>query len=103
MFKIVPSSQVPVSKEPVRLGAPDFTYPDLAFVTQYSANISLFMNSVVLRTALLNSKEFLEKNLAIKIIDMSVSKEETKVEEKPKPKPKPKAVKKPAPGEVEWK
>lgn len=102
MFKIVESSRVPLSKEPVRLGAPDYTYPDLAFITSFSSHLALYMNSIVLRESLLNSAQFLEENLKIRIVDLT--KEVVPVKTAPVKKTKPKPVEKPkGPGEVEWK
>jgi hypothetical protein len=70
MFKIKAASEVPGAKQRVIVGSPDNTYPDIVFSTDFSRDIILSMNSVVLRTALLNSIEFLEKNLKIKIVDL---------------------------------
>ena len=101
MFKIKAASEVPGAKQRVIVGSPDHTYPDIVFATEFSRDIILSMNSVVLRVALLNSKELLEKFLKLKIVDLTLP--ETVVN-KPKPekviktKEKVKGVK-----ELEWK
>jgi hypothetical protein len=74
MFKIKKANEVPARKEKVLIGAPDHTVPDLVFTTEFSRDIILSMNSTVLKTALLNSKEFLEDYLEIKIVDLNTSK-----------------------------
>jgi len=99
MYKIKASSEVAARKTPVQLGAPDNTYPDLVFTTEFSSDIILSMNSIVLRDALLRSKEFLAKYLKIEVVDLVVKKQE----------PTPtvtvvkKTQKKKTVGEVEWK
>ena len=101
MFKIKAASEVPGAKQRVIVGSPDHTSPDIVFATEFSRDIILSMNSVVLRVALLNSKELLEKFLKLKIVDITLP--ETVVN-KPKPekviktKEKVKGVK-----ELEWK
>jgi hypothetical protein len=100
MFKIKPATEVAARKVAVIVGSPDYTYPDLVFTTEFSRDLIMTMNSVVLRTALLNSVELLEKYLKIKVIDLNKKQEEPK-KEKTKIKKDPK---KPVePGEVEWK
>jgi len=94
MFKIKPASDVVARKGPVYLGAPDYTYPDVVFTTEFSKDIIVPMNSIVLRTALLNSAAFLEKFLKVKVVDVASVQAEPKVV-KPK--------KKKSAGEVEWK
>lgn len=74
MFKIKKANEVPARKEKVLIGAPDYTVPDLVFTTEFSRDIILSMNSTVLKTALLNSKELLEQYLKIKIVDLNASK-----------------------------
>jgi transketolase len=74
MFKIKKASEVVARKERVLLGAPDYTKPDLVFTTDFSRDIILSMNSTVLKTALLNSKELLEQHLKIKIVDLNETK-----------------------------
>jgi len=102
MYKIKPASEVAARKQVVQLGAPDNVYPDLVFTTDFSRDIILSMNSIVLRTALLNSKEFLESVLKIKVVDVSRT-VVAKQEEKPKVEPLKKVQKKKTVGEVEWK
>jgi hypothetical protein len=101
MYKIKPASEVAARKQIVQVGAPDNTYPDLVFTTEFSRDIILSMNSMVLRSALLNSKEFLESILKIKVVD--VSKVLVKEEEKPKVEVVKKTTKKKTVGELEWK
>jgi hypothetical protein len=74
MFKIKKANEVVARKERVLIGAPDHTTPDLVFTTDFSRDIILSMNSTVLKTALLNSKELLEQYLKIKIVDLSTTK-----------------------------
>ena len=100
MFKIKPASEVVARKERVIVGSPDYTYPDVVFTTDFSRDIVLSMNSIVLRTALLNSVEFLEKYLKIKVTDLNAKQPEVKKEIK---KPKKEIKKQIEPGEVEWK
>lgn len=100
MFKIKPASDVVARKERVFVGSPDYTYPDLVFTTEFSRDIVLSMNSIVLRTALLNSVELLEKYLKIKVVDLASKETETKKEVKKTKKETKKIVE---PGEVEWK
>ena len=99
MYKIKPSSEVAAKKLPVQLGAPDYTYPDLVFTTEFSRDIILPMNSIVLRDALLQSKEFLAKYLKIEVVDLAVKKPEPTQEVKVVKK----TQKKKTAGEVEWK
>jgi len=97
MFKIKYAKDVPARVERVLLGAPSYTTPDLVFTTEFSRDIIISMNSSVLKTALLNSKELLEKYLGIKV---------TEVNPVPVTKPAKKSVKEQKPkGEtkLEWK
>lgn len=71
MFKIKKASDVVARKEPVLIGAPAHTKADIVFTTDFSRDIILSMNSTVLKTALLNSKEFLEQFLKVKVIDLN--------------------------------
>jgi hypothetical protein len=104
MFKIKAAVDVPARKQPVFIGAPDFTYPDLVFTTSFSADTVLSMNSMVLRTALIASAEFLEKNLKIKIIDLKEEKKQEIKEEVKQPVVKEvKPIKKKTAGDVQWK
>lgn len=101
MYKIKIANEVAARKTPVILGSPDNTYPDLVFTTAFSNDIIIPMNSVVLRTALINSKSLLEKFLKIKIVDLN----EPVAKPAPAPKaeePKKKPIKK-EPGKLEWK
>jgi hypothetical protein len=99
MYKIKASSEVAARKLPVQLGSPDYTYPDLVFTTEFSRDIILPMNSIVLRDALLQSKEFLAKYLKIEVVDLAVKKQEPT----PAVKVVKKTQKKKTVGEVEWK
>lgn len=74
MFKIKKANEVPAKKERVLIGSPSYTVPDLVFTTEFSRDIILSMNSTVLKTALLNSKELLEKYLKIKVVDLTEQK-----------------------------
>lgn len=71
MFKIKKASDVAARKEPVFIGSPAHTKADLVFTTDFSRDIILSMNSTVLKTALLNSKELLEQFLKVKVIDLN--------------------------------
>ncbi len=101
MFKIKIASDVPARKQPVFLGAPDNTYPDLVFTTDFSKDVIIPMNSIVLRTALLNSAIFLEQYLKIKVIDLAGVQVEKEIKKEVVKELKPK--KKKTVGEVEWK
>lgn len=101
MYKIKAATEVPGPKQRVIVGSPDNTYPDIVFATDFSRDIILSMNSVVLRTALLNSKEFLEKYLKLKISVVNEKQSETikpKVEKVSTKQAKTKSGK-----ELEWK
>lgn len=101
MYKIKAASDVPGPKQRVIIGSPQNTYPDIVFATDFSRDIILSMNSVVLREALLNSKEFLEKFLKLKITELNVKEPETikpKIEKVSKQLSKTKGGK-----ELEWK
>jgi hypothetical protein len=86
MFKLKRSKDVPGYKNPVRVGAPDYTNPDIIITTTFSSVIYQELNSIVLKTALLNSKELLEQYLGLKITEIKpkVKKEVKTKEESPK-------------------
>lgn len=100
MYKIKKAIEVAAKKQAVLIGAPDYTQPDLVFTTDFSRDIILSMNSTVLKTALLNSKEFLEQYLRVKVIDLNEVKSVA-----PKKQPKKQPVSAPKEGEkkLEWK
>ncbi len=103
MYKIKIAGDVAARKQPVLIGSPDHVYPDLVFTTAFSSDIILPMNSVVLRTALINSKSLLEQFLKIKIVDLNAPVENATPVAKPKAEePKKKPIKK-EPGKLEWK
>lgn len=97
MFKIKRANEVTAKKERVFIGTPDYTVPDLVFTTEFSRDIILSMNSSVLKTALLNSKELLESYLKIKIVEVT-DKPVKKTMKKPISKVNEEGVKK-----LEWK
>ena len=97
MFKIKFAKDVPAKVERVYLGAPSYTTPDLVFTTEFSRDIIISMNSSVLKTALLNSKELLESYLGVKVTEVNVVPEKKSVK-KPVKEPKPKGETK-----LEWK
>ena len=72
-FKIQFSSTVPQSFQSIFLGYPEpaTMVPDLCFVClgKYEA---IPINSIILREALLNSKDFIKNYLRLDITDMSV-------------------------------
>lgn len=97
MFKIKFAKDVPARVERVILGAPSYTTPDLVFTTEFSRDIIISMNSSVLKTALLNSKELLESYLGVKVTEVSAV---------PEKKPVKKTVKESKPkgeSKLEWK
>jgi hypothetical protein len=88
MYSFQRSENVPGVKQPIRMGYPENTYPDVCLCTDTSLNNYIPLNSAMLRDALLNSKQLLE-SMGLKVVDVKAAKE---VAEAMKPKPKAKAV-----------
>lgn len=89
MYKIISAVETPMPKQPVKLGYPDHTYPDIVFVNTFSSQNYIPFNSMLLRDLLLTNKEVILKIAGVIIKDANevevkkeVKKKET-VEKKP--------------------
>jgi len=90
MYSFQRSENVPGVKQPVRMGYPENTYPDICLCTDTSLHNYIVLNSAILRDALLNSKQLLE-SMGLKVVDVKAAQEMAKII-KSKPKPKAKEV-----------
>lgn len=72
MYKLKHASEVPIRGNVVRTGLPvyDHTLPNIAIVSANNME-PLHLNAVMLRIALLNSPEFVEKYLGLKVENIS--------------------------------
>lgn len=85
MFIVDLSTRIPIAKHQIAQAYPNIqaSYPDICIANTDSGN-GILLNSIMLREALLSSKDFLQKYLGLVV-------EEYKEPEKPQPK---KSVKK---------
>lgn len=90
MYSFQRSENVPGVKQPVRMGYPENTYPDICLCTDTSLHNYIALNSAMLRDALLNSKQLLE-SMGLKVVDVKAAQEMVEII-KAKPKPKAKEV-----------
>lgn len=90
MYSFQRSENVPGVKQPVRMGYPENTYPDICLCTDTSLHNYIALNSAMLRDALLNSKQLLE-SMGLKVVDVKAAQETAEII-KSKPKPKAKEV-----------
>ncbi len=90
MYSFQRSENVPGVKQPIRMGYPENTYPDICLCTDTSLHNYIALNSAMLRDALLNSKQLLE-SMGLKVVDVKAAQEMVEII-KPKPKPKAKEV-----------
>ncbi len=90
MYSFQRSENVPGVKQPVRMGYPENTYPDICLCTDTSLHNYIVLNSAMLRDALLNSKQLLE-SMGLKVVDVKAAQEMAEII-KSKPKPKAKEV-----------
>ncbi len=90
MYSFQRSENVPGVKQPVRMGYPENTYPDICLCTDTSLHNYIVLNSAILRDALLNSKQLLE-SMGLKVVDVKAAQEMAEII-KSKPKPKAKEV-----------
>lgn len=96
MFKFKPTNKTysdPISaifKPGIPFGR-QYTKGDICLLHDRIPGSKIFFNSLILREAMLNSKEFLEEALDIKIIDTRVEepKKETKKDKPTEPAPEP--------------
>lgn len=72
MYKLKHASEVPIRGNVVRTGLPvyEHTLPNIAIVSPNNME-PLHLNAVMLRIALLNSPEFVEKFLGLKVEDIT--------------------------------
>jgi len=90
MYSFQRSENVPGVKQPIRMGYPENTYPDICLCTDTSLHNYIALNSAMLRDALLNSKQLLE-SMGLKVVDVKAAQEMVEII-KAKPKPKAKEV-----------
>lgn len=91
MYSFQKSKNVPGVKQPIRMGYPENTYPDICLCTDTSLHNYIALNSAMLRDALLNSTELLE-SMGLKVVDVKAAQETVEII-KSKSKPKAKEVK----------
>lgn len=78
MYSFQRSENVPGVKQPVRMGYPENTYPDICLCTDTSLHNYIALNSAMLRDALLNSKQLLE-SMGLKVVDIKAAKVEAEI------------------------
>ena len=78
MYSFQRSENVPGLKQPIRIGYPENTYPDICLCTDTSVHNYIALNSAMLRDALLNSTELLE-SMGLKVVDVKAAQETAEI------------------------
>lgn len=78
MYSFQRSENVPGLKQPIRMGYPENTYPDICLCTDTSLHNYIALNSAMLRDALLNSTELLE-SMGLKVVDVKAAQETAEI------------------------